>query len=217
MFDDFWAVYPRRVGKGQAQKSWDRAVNKLKIMPSVIIGGAKRYAAEKKGSDQQYIAHPSTWLNGQRWLDEAGAAEPEEPTFAPDAGKVAVLQANKRARELRDQLVNRTRETQWPRVTEAARRLGCTPGDLWSCLTPGFDGILYRAWTVTVDHVFHQQPPVTVLPIEKEHWLSARDRWVSRANISREKITPVFTSAEYSEINARPPATEREEDAEHAF
>lgn len=80
-------MYPRKTDKGGAAKAWARAVRKAH--GEVIVTGAKRYAAETRGSEQRYIAHPSTWLNGERWLDEPGAntrrpAGPRAPT--PDRG-----------------------------------------------------------------------------------------------------------------------------------
>jgi len=68
-FDEFWQAYPRRVGKGQAVKAWKSAVRKSD--PGMIITAAISYAATQQGKDPQYVAHPATWLNGERWLDEA--------------------------------------------------------------------------------------------------------------------------------------------------
>src|SRR5690606_19428118 len=43
-FDEFWAAYPRRVGKGAARKAWAKATKKA--APEEIIAGARRYAAD---------------------------------------------------------------------------------------------------------------------------------------------------------------------------
>lgn len=67
-FETFWRAYPRRVGRAAAQRAWRTATRKVR--PELILAGATRYAAEKRGCDPQYIAHPSTWLNGERWGDE---------------------------------------------------------------------------------------------------------------------------------------------------
>lgn len=70
-FDAFWNVYPRHVGKAAARKAWDRAVKRADV--ETILAGAGRYAAEVSGRDLQHVAHPTTWLNADRWDDEAGA------------------------------------------------------------------------------------------------------------------------------------------------
>lgn len=70
-FERFWSVYPKKVGKGDARKSF------LKIAPSgallekmltAIVASSASYQWKKdKG---QYIPNPATWLNQQRWEDE---------------------------------------------------------------------------------------------------------------------------------------------------
>ena len=40
------------------------------LQPALTIEGTKRYAAQVEGKEAEYIKHPSTWLNGQCWLDE---------------------------------------------------------------------------------------------------------------------------------------------------
>ena len=47
-------------------RSWIKAVKRGTA--ETIIEGAKRYA-EDPNRDPAFTAHPSTWLNGDRWLD----------------------------------------------------------------------------------------------------------------------------------------------------
>lgn len=65
-FDQFWAAYPRREGKGAARKAWERAIRKADV--PTIMAGVERYAADPN-REQAYTAHPSTWLNQERWDD----------------------------------------------------------------------------------------------------------------------------------------------------
>lgn len=74
-FDAFWKVYPRKAGKGAARTAWRRAMKVATY--DAIMEGAQRYAAERAGGDPTYTAHPTTWLNGQRWLDEPGVNVPK--------------------------------------------------------------------------------------------------------------------------------------------
>lgn len=67
MFAAFWSAYPRKVSKGSARRAWSKAI--LAADPSVIIAGAVRYANDPN-REEQFTAHASTWLNGERWLDE---------------------------------------------------------------------------------------------------------------------------------------------------
>lgn len=77
-FVTFWAAYPRKVGKGQARKAWRSAVIARRVDRKEIITAAERFAAHcrQRGTEAQYIPHPATWLNGERYHDEADAQAP---------------------------------------------------------------------------------------------------------------------------------------------
>lgn len=68
-FAAFWTAYPRRVSKGAARVKFQAALNRG-IPADRLIDGARRYAESVSGKDPQYIAHPDTWLNQERWEDE---------------------------------------------------------------------------------------------------------------------------------------------------
>lgn len=68
-FQDWYEHYPRRVARGAAEKALAKAMRDGATLEA-LIEGTKRYAAQVEGKEAQYIKHPSTWLNGQCWLDE---------------------------------------------------------------------------------------------------------------------------------------------------
>lgn len=72
-FAAFWQAYPRKVGKGQAEKAYAKALKAADH--ETIMAACQRYAAERAGQDQQYTRNPATWLNGQGWLDEPAAPQ----------------------------------------------------------------------------------------------------------------------------------------------
>jgi hypothetical protein len=75
-FRKFWQAYPLRVKKPLAWQAWGRA--RTKAGEEVILAGVERYRRTKP--DWQQWAHPSTWLDGERWADELlGGATPQEP------------------------------------------------------------------------------------------------------------------------------------------
>jgi len=84
-FDDFWKVYPLRVGKGAAERAFLKCTKSVE--PREIIAAVSeqiRLGMFKEG----YIPHPATWLNRKGWLDEppgriAGALQPRGPA-GPD-------------------------------------------------------------------------------------------------------------------------------------
>lgn len=67
-FETFWRAYPRRIGKGAARKSFDKAL-KLESFDG-IMAGLQRQLAYYASKEQQFIPHPTTWLNQERWSDE---------------------------------------------------------------------------------------------------------------------------------------------------
>lgn len=66
-FDEFWATYPRPKEKIRARTAYDKALKHG--THAEIMNGVRRYTAEHKGKDPQYIKHPATWLNAGCWMD----------------------------------------------------------------------------------------------------------------------------------------------------
>jgi uncharacterized protein YdaU (DUF1376 family) len=63
-FEKFWKAYPRKVGRGGAEKAFEKAIKltTLDVMLDGITG--------LNTNDPKYIPHPATWLNQKRWMDE---------------------------------------------------------------------------------------------------------------------------------------------------
>ena len=68
-FEEFWEVVPRerRIAKRKAAAAYSSALKRAP--PADIIAGMRRYAKACRETDPQFIAHPATWLNGDRWAD----------------------------------------------------------------------------------------------------------------------------------------------------
>ena len=87
-FDRFWTVYPRKDGKQDALKAWQ------KIKPDEALQAKILQALEAVKQTQQwlkdggqFIPHGATWLNKKRWQDEIGLAavtpKQDHNPFAP--------------------------------------------------------------------------------------------------------------------------------------
>lgn len=89
-FLDFYAAYPRHVGKEAARRAFVKTV-KAGTPAAEIVEGARRYAAATAaaGTETRYVAHPATWLNAGRWSDDMQDAAPVELT--PWEKKTAVM------------------------------------------------------------------------------------------------------------------------------
>jgi hypothetical protein len=68
-FARWYAAYPKKKDKGHARAAFKAARKKASL--EVLLEGATRYANESRGTDQRFLAYPATWLNGERWEDEA--------------------------------------------------------------------------------------------------------------------------------------------------
>lgn len=63
-FEEFWSVYPRRIGKGEAYKKYN-ARRKDGYSDEQLVEAARRYAEEcrRKGTEPEFIKHPKTFLS----------------------------------------------------------------------------------------------------------------------------------------------------------
>lgn len=85
-FETFWKLYPRKVGKGAAFKAFQK--NKLgngklqKVLDAVESQSKSEQWTRDNG---QFIPHPTTWINGGRWDDEAesGREAAKDPYTSP--------------------------------------------------------------------------------------------------------------------------------------
>ena len=69
MFEEFWSKYPRKVAKRAAQKAWAKLSTSEQKFAVEALEAHNRYY-RVKGTSQNFIPHPATWLNQGRWEDE---------------------------------------------------------------------------------------------------------------------------------------------------
>jgi hypothetical protein len=70
-FESFWAAYPRKVGKAQAQKVWSKLKPDEETVRLIAENIALRIKyGEWSDSNKTFIPHASTYLNNARWEDE---------------------------------------------------------------------------------------------------------------------------------------------------
>lgn len=70
-FAEFWKAYPHKVGKGAAEKAWNKIRPSKSLVAEILqaVERAKKSAQwQKEGG--RYIPNPATWLNQKRWEDE---------------------------------------------------------------------------------------------------------------------------------------------------
>lgn len=72
-FEDFWAAYPVKRGKLDAQKAWKKIAPDEDTQAQMLeaIAEQRRCKQWRDG----FICYPATWLRQGRWMDELGAAD----------------------------------------------------------------------------------------------------------------------------------------------
>lgn len=78
-FAQFWALYPRRVGKQAARKVWDKSLKALadwaeladEAAPAAMTVAVRYYAnhPDTRALEPQFVPHPATWLNRRQFID----------------------------------------------------------------------------------------------------------------------------------------------------
>jgi len=68
-FLDFWAWYPKKVGKDAAYKAWIKLKPDYDLVINALLW--QRQTKQWQAEDGKYIPNPATYLNQGRWQDEA--------------------------------------------------------------------------------------------------------------------------------------------------
>ena len=105
-FDEFWKLYPRKVGKAAALKSWKKIKPTAELFERILTAvEAAKNSQQWQKDGGQYIPHPATWLNQGRWDDELTPAVNASRSTRGAGGKVdtiAVLERIYREEEAKE-------------------------------------------------------------------------------------------------------------------
>ena len=66
-FEIFWKLYPRKVGKHMAAKAFIKSCKDIEVNKLLTI--TKNFSESHKATEERFIPHAQTWLNGKRYLD----------------------------------------------------------------------------------------------------------------------------------------------------
>lgn len=86
-FSEFWKAYPRHVAKEAARKAYRAAIGRIvrddrceeHEAAQTLLEAAGGYARSMASTEQRFVKHPATWLNGGCHADELVAPAPAEP------------------------------------------------------------------------------------------------------------------------------------------
>jgi hypothetical protein len=74
-FDEFWGIWPRKEGKANAVKAYEKALKR--ISEPELLDKVRAYVSSPARPDVKFVPHAATWLNGERWLDDLVPAKPD--------------------------------------------------------------------------------------------------------------------------------------------
>lgn len=134
-FIDWYARYPRKVGRANAERAYRRALKTA--TPEALADGLTRYLAEidRKQTGRDYIKHPATWLNGACWDDEYAEPEeeiefppwspppPDDPSIMDDPAAYSVYVTREREKFKAEYIASRRH-----RASDSPGRLPAVPG-----------------------------------------------------------------------------------------
>jgi len=81
-FDEFWAAYPRKVGKDAAAKAFAKRRVGVGLLAQMLAALSTQKTGEQWRKDGgQFIPHPATWLNEGRWQDETPGVATVDAVF----------------------------------------------------------------------------------------------------------------------------------------
>jgi hypothetical protein len=70
-FTEFWAAYPKRKNRGDAEKAWLQLKPDEQLFAKLLQGLERaKTSADWQKECGQFIPYPASWLRGRRWEDE---------------------------------------------------------------------------------------------------------------------------------------------------
>jgi hypothetical protein len=77
-FAEFWAAYPRKVGKPLALKAYRKALLDIPgpDPPQIVLAGLRAHLPGWAEAEPEMIPHPTTWLNRDGWNDQPPSRGP---------------------------------------------------------------------------------------------------------------------------------------------
>lgn len=85
-FDLFWAMYPRKESKPEAQRAFAKINPDIRLLQD-MLDSIDKWKQSSQWQERQYIPYPATWLHNRKWEDEPPANTPPAPKPSPAASE----------------------------------------------------------------------------------------------------------------------------------
>lgn len=87
-FAEFWIAYPKKAGKGAAEKAFSKAKVNGRLPEVLKAIEEQKQSAQWQKDGGQFIPNPATWISQRRWEDEQTA--PGSSSWANDLAAGAI-------------------------------------------------------------------------------------------------------------------------------
>lgn len=88
-FVDFWKAYPKKVGRSDAQKAWEKLKLDAVLLASILDAlKSQALSADWQKDGGKFIPHAKTWINGRRWEDEVSTSPTAQNRANPFEGAI---------------------------------------------------------------------------------------------------------------------------------
>lgn len=78
LWEIFWREWPRKEAKKAAIKAWNKIEPGEALFTTIMSAlDVQKQTEQWKKDDGEFIPHPATWLNGERWQDETKITDRE--------------------------------------------------------------------------------------------------------------------------------------------
>jgi hypothetical protein len=96
-FEEWWAIYPRKVAKVAARKAWSQMTGQINaITLAELMTRTRAFADHVVDLEEQHIPHAATWLRGERWNDERQPTRSQTDGQRPTGADRAIDRSNAR-------------------------------------------------------------------------------------------------------------------------
>lgn len=99
-FEKFWAVYPKKVGKQAAYRTWSRLKPNAELTQTILKAVEYQRSTDQwQKENGRFIPNPATWLNQGRWEDEVTVLPVQTEEKPVDEGDLDWLLAEMAVRD----------------------------------------------------------------------------------------------------------------------
>ena len=82
-FNRFWAIYPRKVSIGDAEKAWAKIEPNEELTDTIVAAVETAKRCDTRFRETRYTPHPASWLNSKSWENQYDGPEDYPPPPPP--------------------------------------------------------------------------------------------------------------------------------------